>query len=903
MSRQPIDTDRNISFVLNGRPTTVHADPAQRLIDVLREDLGLTGTKEGCGEGTCGSCTVLLEGRAVRSCVTPLGRVQGRTLQTIEGVGTREHLHPLQVAFIEQGAIQCGFCTPGTILSAKALLDQNPRPTRKEIVSALRGNLCRCTGYKKIVEAVEGAAETMASVAAAGGSGLDPAVAALDTTSASPTPAVGSSVHQPDVWDKALGRTLYGADVTPQHCAHLRVVRSTKPHARIISIDSARAFGTPGVLAVITAQDIRGTNRTGPFQRDRPVLADGKVRFAGEAVALVAAETPHAAARGAEAVRVDYEDLPVMSGPAEALALQAPPIHESGNLLAEWTIEKGDISSASADVAVVVEGTFETPFYEHAYLEPEAGVAWLENDRIVLRLSTQNPHEDQEEVAAALGLEPDRLRVMQAPTGGAFGGKTSYDPAALLALGALVLQRPVKLVYSRAESLSSTEKRHPFRMHLRMGANRDGLLQTLEADLTADTGAYASYGKGVAERAATHISGPYEIPHVLIHSRSVYTNSVPAGAMRGYGAPQASFATESLLDLLAAKLRLDPLEIRRRNAFQPGSVTATGQILEHSVGIGDTITALAPYYDEARSWAATPAGGGLMRGVGVASIFFGISESGRRTHSRIGVRLSAEGAVELLAGAPDLGQGVYSVLRQITADTLDLPLDCIEIITPDTDLMPSAGATEASRQTLVSGRAAAEAAAKLRQKLSGLGFTRTQASSCREYLRQAHAELTRRGCCPGEIGFHEPQIQPIDRAGRGTPHVAYSFASHLAQVEVDSTSKAIRVIRLVAAHDVGRPINPRALEGQIEGGIMMGMGMALSEEFVPGQTIRMADYKVPRIADMPEIVNIIVDGDCPEGPFGAKGVGEVPAVGPASAIANAVADATSSRPLRLPIRL
>lgn len=889
---------QQISFNLNGAPITMEVDPERRLIDVLREDLKLTGTKEGCGEGSCGTCTVLIDGRPVKSCVTRVKRVGGARVQTIEGVGSRERPHPLQSAFVEAGAIQCGFCTSGVILSAKALLDRNPRPTRGEIAKALRGNLCRCTGYKKIVEAVELAAGRSREAGDASGAASGQEEAALQ-------PSVGRSVIQPDVWDKALGRIAYAADVTPAECLYLKVVRSSESHARIVEIDSSSALGLPGVVKVITSHDIRGTNRTGPFVRDRPVLADGKVRFSGEAVAIVAADSLSAAQEGAARVRVAYEKLPAVTDPTEALASGAPTVHESGNLLAEWRIEKDEVDSLPADDVVMVEGTFDTTFQEHAYLEPEGGVAWVEDGRIVVRVSTQNPHENQEQLAEALGVPLESIRVLQAPTGGAFGGKTSHDPAALLALAALVLQRPVKLVFSRAESLAATEKRHPFHMYVRLAADTDGRLRMLEADLTANTGAYASYGKGVAERAATHISGPYEIPRVSIASRSVYTNVVPAGAMRGYGAPQAAFAGESLMDMLAAKLGLDPLEIRRRNAFRPGSVTATGQVLRDSVGARDTLAAITPYYAEARAWAQSPDPEGLLRGVGVASIWFGISESGRRTHSRIGVRLTRRGTVELLAGAPDIGQGVYSVLRQMTADTLGLPLGCVEIITPDTDLMPSAGATEASRQTLVSGMAAVEAAGKLKSKLVELGFDPADAGGdCQAYLRSAYDALERRGCCPSEIGFHEPQNQPIDRAtGHGAPHVVYAFASHLAQVEVEPSARVVRVRRMVAAHDVGRPINPRALEGQIEGGLIMALGMAVSEEFVPGRTLRLADYRMPRITDMPEIVNIIVDGECPEGPFGAKGVGEVPAVGPASAIANAVADATGVRPFRLPIRL
>lgn len=883
-----------IAFVLNGARVAFGGDPGRRLIDVLRDEFGLTGAKEGCGEGACGSCTVLIDGTPTKSCVTKVSQIGGRHVSTIEGMGTFEDPHPLQRAFVENGAIQCGFCTPGMLLRAKALLDRNPSPTRHEIKQALRGNVCRCTGYKKIVEAVESAAGVLSGTR-------------VPTGSAAPIPTgacVGVSVPQEGVWDKALGKTRYAADLTPSGCVHLAVVRSTEAHALLIGIDASTALTIPGVLAVFTAEDVAGTNRTGAILHDKPVLAGDKVRFLGDAVALVAGETVEAAQAGAKAVRVEYEKLPVHRSPEEASAPCSTLIHDTGNVLVSMELRKGDASLALASAPVVVEGTFETSFVAHAYLEPEAGLAWIDdNGRIVLRLSTQNPHENREQVTEALGLGHGSLRVTQAPTGGAFGGKVTHDLAAYLALATHKLQRPTKLVFSRGESLLTTDKRHPFSMRLRLGAAEDGKLLALTADMTLDGGAYASWSKAVAERALIHVSGPYEIPGIHARAKVVYTNNTPAGAMRGFGSPQTSFANEALMDQLADRLSLDPVELRRRNIFHPGSVTATGQVLETSVGAAKTLEAIAPYYQEALAWADEPTDRDTARGVGVASVFFGISEGGIRTHSEIGLRLTPEGTIQLLAGAPDLGQGVFSVLRQIAAQTMGVPLDYLVLVLPDTDLMPSAGATEASRQTFVSGNAVMRAAEQLLERLGRLPLKADRALDPRAWLQDAYAVLTSRDEPVEEFGYFEPQNRPIDKLGQGVPHVTYSFASHLAEVEVDQKRGSVRVHRMVTAHDVGKPMNPCALEGQIEGGLMMALGMALSEEYRPGKTDRLSGYKVPRTTDLPDIVNIIVDEVCPYGPYGAKGVGEIPAVGPASAISNAVARATGVRPIRLPIEV
>ncbi len=909
--------ERLIYFTVNGAEVQCVRRPDERLIDFLRNHLQLTGTKEGCGEGVCGSCTVLLDGKPVKACVTSLERVEGRDVRTIEGIGSADAPHPLQSAFVEKGAIQCGFCSPGMIMVAKALLDRNPHPTRNEVIAGLSPHLCRCTGYKKIVEAVQLAAAKAAAPEEIKGVSVQDQmlhpegdrytapVLPVDAQDPDMTKHIGARVIPMGIWEKALGLTRFAADITPDACLHLKVVRSTRSHAMIRGIETEAALAVSGVTAVFTAKDIGGTNRIGPIQRDQPVLVEDRVRFIGDAVAVVAAESIEAAEKGVQQVEVTYDDLDAVLNPTEAANPNSPKLHGETNLLFHLKSDKGDVEKGFAEADAVVENVYETAFNDHAYIEPEAGVAWPDADgKIVIRLATQNPHENQAQVAEALGIPLEHVRIIQAPTGGSFGGKLNHQVASLLALSVFKLSRPAKLVYTAAESMMCTEKRHPFQMRFRTGATREGKLTAVDAELVANTGAYASYGKAVVERALIHSTGPYDVPHVSVEGSCFYTNTVPAGAMRGFGAPQTAFAVESQMDLLADKLGLDPYDFRMRNLFAPGSTTVTGQLLKESVGARDTLRALKPYYDEALAWAAKTnedTGDSIKRGVGLSCIFFGIGEAGWRNPSRETIRLNAGGVIELLVGATDLGQGVFSTLVQIAAETLKIPGDCFVVVTPDTDITPSAGPTEASRQTLASGRAIQEAASALKSALASCHFYEGGAGTYADRLRQCHSRLLDKGLPVEFSGYFIPETKPIDKTGKGSPHLAYAFASSLAQVEVNTEDGVIRVVKLILAHDVGRVINPLTLEGQIEGGAVQALGFALKEEFKPNVTNRWSSYRIPRIGDMPDMVTLFVESPTPEGPFGAKGIGEVPAVGPAAAIANAVARACGVRSTRLPM--
>ncbi|HNR14258.1 MAG TPA: xanthine dehydrogenase family protein molybdopterin-binding subunit [Thermodesulfobacteriota bacterium] len=707
-------------------------------------------------------------------------------------------------------------------------------------------------------------------------------------------------------WEKALGLTRFAADVMLENCAYLKVIRSIKDHALIKGIDTTKALAVPGVIAVFTARDIEGTNRFGPIIQDQPVLAENRVRYAGEALAVVAAESLQVAEHAASLVDVHYEDLEAVFDSTDAMGEESPKLHGSSNILSAMQIRKGDTREGFRRADVVVEHFYQTPFNEHGYLEPEAGVGWKDdNGRIVIRLSTQNPHENQAQVANTLGIPLEKIRIIQAPTGGAFGGKTNQPLPPIIALAVLKLSRPVRLVYSASESMVTTEKRHAFKMRLKTGATRDGKLTGIEAELVSNTGAYASYGKAVLERALIHATGPYEIPNVSVKGHCVYTNCVPAGAMRAFGAPQVVFAVESQIDILADKLGLDPFEFRRMNLMHNGSVTSTGQKLESSVGAEQTLLAIEPYYRQAIAWAGVAAnetsGRNIKRGVGLATIFYGIGEAGFKNPSRIGIRITTDGWVELLVGAADMGQGVFSTLAQIAAETMGIPVNLFRVITPDTDITPDAGCSEASRQTLYSGNATQQAAASLKATLASVVSEKLENLPWHARLSALYTLCLEKGASVEHFGYFKPDIQPINREGQGKPHLAYAFASHMAQVEVDLDVGAVRVVKLVAAHDIGRAINPLTLEGQIEGGLMMALGSALKEEFKPGITRKWSHYKLPRTTDLPDIVNIIIEEQTPEGPFGAKGVGEVPAVGPAPAIINAVANACEVRTMKLPL--
>lgn len=903
------DPALGVAFTLNGAPVQVDAPPIRRLADVLRDDLGLTGTKIGCNAGDCGACTVLLDGRQICACLAPLGQVAGRSVTTVEGlVAADGRLSALQTAFHQLGAAQCGICTPGMLMAARDLLDRNDAPDEAAVRDALGGVLCRCTGYSKIVEAV---------LAAVGGQ----SAAAADLAPVAPSGgAVGARLAKTDGIAKLTGAEIYGADRAPADALTLRAIRSPHARARFTIGDLAPLRARyPGLALTLTAADVP-SNGYGiyPTVKDQPVLAAGHVRYRGEPVLALVGDAETIAAIPEEALPIEWTPLPPLTGVKAALAEDAPALHDAlpGNVLTRGRVVSGDLEAAFAKAAVTAEGAFETAFVEHAYIEPEAGFARRIGDRIEITACTQTPYMDRDEVAIVLKLRPDQIRIIPTATGGGFGGKLDLSVQPLIALAAWTLNRPVRWTYSRPESMAASTKRHPASIRCRVAAAADGSLLAVDFDGDFDTGAYASWGPTVANRVPVHASGPYRVEAVRALSRAIHTNAPPSGAFRGFGVPQTAIATEQLLDDLALQLGMDPLEFRRRNALKAGDATATGQVLAHSVGLVACIDALKPAWTKARAEAEAfnaTAKGPIRKGVGMACMWYGIGNTSLSNPSTMRLGLTRAGRLTLFNGALDIGQGSNTIMMQIAADAFGAPIERMDLVQGDTDLTADAGKTSASRQTFVSGRAAYLAGLDLRAKLLRLGNVGGGASA---RLIDGAAVLTdgageRRidlsalpedsaGCVLIGEGTFDPPATPLDTDGQGIPYASYGFAAQTAEIDIDVELGTVKVTRIVAAHDVGRAINPIQVEGQIQGGVAQGLGLALMEEYVPGRTENLHDYLIPTIGDVPPIDCLLIEDAEPLGPFGAKGIGEPALIPTAPAIFNAIRHATGLRVARAP---
>ncbi|MGD1993878.1 MAG: molybdopterin-dependent oxidoreductase [Anaerolineae bacterium] len=898
-----------ITFTLNGHPVIVSSDPIRPLLDVLRSDLGLTGTKQGCDhEGECGACTVLLDGQPIRSCLTPVAKVAGREVLTIEGLAGGDGLHPLQAAFIEVGAVQCGYCTPGMLLAAKALLDRESCPSREQIIEAIDGNLCRCTGYARIVTAVE--------LAAARLRGETPA-----TPVVSQGAVVGGDLRRADSVDKVTGAARYVQDMAMSGMLYAAVLRSPHHHARLLSLDPTAALEMPGVTRVITAADIPGENGLGDYSQDEPVLTPvgDTVRMVGAPVALVVADSPEQARAGAAAIAVEYDPLPQVFDVAKALAEDAILIYPLGNTLTvEWMVH-GDLVAALAKSDEIVETVYRTPWQEHAALEREAILGYIDDEeRIAVIGGTHQPHWQQGYIAATLGLDPGRVRVMMPPTGGSFGGK--QDPWPFVATGLMthLVRRPVQLVHSRAESFAASPKRHPYQVSYRVGATRDGRLTGIHVRVEINTGGYDGHGQYIANYALTASGGPYRWQAVDARARSIYTNGPKGGQFRGFGTPQSIFALECTLDEVCQRLGQDPLAFRLRNAIEQEEISFLGYPVAESLGYAEVLEAIRPHYqafvEEAQAFNAAQ-GGALRRGVGLSGMWYRFGKSGTlRVEAH--AELARDGHFVIYCSAPDYGQGTNTVMVQMAAEALGVCREQVKLVNADTARTPDSGIQGASRATFWVGGAVRDAARRL-----DMG------------IRATASELL--DCAPGDLAYEGERItcrrdpdrsmslaevaEMFDRQGRprrvpGVLDLTPKFpdderpeyvplfvtGAQLADVMVDLRTGVVGVERVVAAHDVGRAINPVDARGQIEGAVVMGLGAALMEEFIPGASAGFGDYYLPTARSMPQIDVILVEVPSFHGPLGAKGLGEAAILPTAPAIINAVSRAIGARIRRLP---
>nr|WP_314609746.1 selenium-dependent xanthine dehydrogenase [uncultured Lachnoanaerobaculum sp.] len=832
------------SFTVNGK--LVETEKEVSLLRFLRDDLKLKSIKDGCSQGACGTCTIIIDGKATRACVMTTKRAQGMNIVTVEGLSDEEK-EIFVYAFGAKGAVQCGFCIPGMVMSGKALVDKNPNPTEAEIKEAIKGNICRCTGYKKIIEAIDLVAQIKR-----GDKQIDKELEKGDKF------GVGSNAFRIDVREKVLGYGEYVDDVEMEDMLHVSAVRSKYPRARILDIDFSEALAMDGVVAVYTAEDVPN-NKVGHLQQDWDVMIPkGEItRFVGDAICLVVAESEDILKKAKALVKVEYEVLEPVRNITEAMAKDAPNIHPNGNLCQSRHVRRGDTEAAIKNSKYVITETFDTPFTEHAFLEPECAIAFPYKDGVKIYSSDQSVFDTRKEVAIMFGWDPEKVVVENKLVGGGFGGKEDVTTQHISALCAYKLNRPVKAKFSRDESLAFHPKRHAMHGTFTLGCDENGIFTGLDCDIYFDTGAYASLCGPVLERACTHAVGPYCYQNHDIRGYGYYTNNPPAGAFRGFGVCQSEFALESIIDLLAEKVGISPWEIRYRNAIEPEKVLPNGQIADCSTALKETLEAVKPYYDKYYPNV------GLACAMKNAGVGVGLPDTGR---ARLKIN---NGKVEIYCGASDIGQGCATVFVQMVSESLGLPKSKIKNMGSNSEVDPDSGTTSGSRQTLISGEAIRRVSVEVKVALDEVGGDLDKLNG-----REFYAEY----------------FEPTDKLGADVPfpksHVAYAYATHLVVLDEDG-----KVSKVVAAHDSGKVVNPISIQGQIEGGVLMSLGYALTEDFKLQDCMVKSKYGtlgLMRATDIPEIQAIYVEKKELLGvAYGSKGIGEIATIPTAPAVQNA----------------
>ncbi len=919
---------KHLEFILNGKTVVCEVDNQTTLLHLLREQLGLTGTKAGCESGDCGSCSVIVDDELIKSCQTPAHKVAGKSVVTIEGLRAADGgANDLQQAFLQHGGTQCGYCTPAMILAGEALLRKNKTPSRNEIREAINPVLCRCTGYQQIVDAIEDVARSRQSGKAFKAAPVAPADG--------PLAYVGNPKAQAvDGLDKVTGKAKYVGDMKLPGMLYAKVLRSPLPHARIKKLNTAPALEIPGVKAVITSEDFVNHGNFGWPVQDAFILAYQKVRYVGDPIAVVAAESESAASKAVKAIELELEELPVVSDLHQALEEKQTVIPENSggksNLCLTHIVRNGDPKPILAESEIKFDQTFNFQHQEHAYIETEGALAVPESDgSVTIYANDQSPFINRDNAAAVLGLPKEKVRVIQPPVGGSFGGKDDigYQNSAQAAKLALLTGRPVRLVLERRESLTASYKREGMEIRLQLGADKDGRLRAAHADLLADSGAYASMTPLSAWRATMHAAGCYRYEAATVDTHVLYTNNGYSGAFRGFGNPQACAAVEIAMDELAERLGRDPIDLRLQNILKKGDRAFTGNVMNFDVNVGRCLewARQASDWDRKRAqFAAQPKDLEIRRGLGVACYFHGSGLGGEGTdYANASIRVEADYTVTLQHGMTDYGQGSRTIFTLIAAEALGLAPERIQMLRPDTQTAVESGPTVASRATLVGGNAVRVTAQKLAKTIL---FAAADLLGCApEEVRRHHGHYVspqeneatfeqvidharEMGLTLSTQGYWQiPKIHWDFEKGAGVPYFTYAYGAQVAEVEVNQRSGEIKVVKIWASHDAGTIVFPAGAKGQMLGGIAQGLGYALTEGFsytngYPDK-LSLKQYAIPTALQTPEIELTYLDSIQPEGPFGAKGLAEPTMVATAPAIANAVYQASGQRLRSFPLVL